>query len=90
MRISKQRLQDMVDRINEYGEHHVRLYFTGGCGVYTTIDGKEYERECRDGSYMGISNRKVYELIVDMYDEALNGLIKRNLDAIANIRSQYE
>lgn len=82
-RISQKNLMEQVKYINSHVfknwvRHNVILSFTAGCGVYTTIDGKEYYHLCKDGTRMGISNKKVSELLKPFWEEAIKQYEEEN------------
>lgn len=77
MRYSKKLLEIMANNVNNYTNHTVKLFFTDGCGVSVTIDGKEYNHYRKKyDDYEGLKNKEVAELL-HRFDEEIRAEVKR-------------
>lgn len=70
MRTTIKYLSWVANIINANTNHRVEVCNTLGCGVYLTIDGKEYEHQRKDGTIVGIPNKEARELLEPLFEEA--------------------
>ena len=63
MRISQNQIRMAVENINYFTSHKAVATFTGGCGIYLTVDGKEYKHVRKDGTGEGLKNKEVMEIL---------------------------
>jgi len=76
MRVSTKMLETSVHVLNCYTNHKAKISFTQGCGVYLTIDDKEYKKQISDNSFTGITNKKAYEILNSYNEEVMEGYEK--------------
>jgi hypothetical protein len=62
-------LETSVNIINRETDHQAKILFTGGCGVYLTIDGEVHEKRLGNGFSTGISNKQAYDILHGCYKE---------------------
>ena len=62
MRISQNQIRVAVEIINYFTSHKAVATFTG-CGIYLTVDGKEYKHVRKDGTGEGLKNKEVMEIL---------------------------
>jgi len=76
MRVSAKTLETSVHVLNYYTNHKVKISFTQGCGVYLTIDDKEYKKQIGENTFTGITNKKAYEILNSYNQEVMKGYEK--------------
>jgi hypothetical protein len=74
-RISKKQLETTIENINDLTNHEVKIFF--GCGVYLTIDGKEYKKQLNENEFTGITNKDAMEILESYREEAFKEGLRR-------------
>lgn len=79
MRITISKLKRTIDIIQSTTNHKITLSTTTGCGVYLTVNGKEYYKSLKgvENAVTGISNKEAYEILEPYYQEASNIIRKK-------------
>jgi hypothetical protein len=80
--MSRQYLQLVADNINRLTTHKIKLSFTQGCGVYLTIDGKEYSKQLDENQFTGISNKHAMEILEPYAEESRKIGIEKYMNRI--------